>query len=95
MYGKACVEASVALNGGLKNDLNESLELFDEYIEENVILPESVLLDVPLVCQLPELPTGCETTALTMVFNYNGVDVTKTEMHMKCRNMKVIQLSAQ
>lgn len=32
------------------------------------------------VYQMPELPTGCEITAMTMVLNYYGCEVTKEEM---------------
>lgn len=38
------------------------------------------VLDVPLVLQNPELPTGCEATALTMVLNYYGYDIDKTKL---------------
>lgn len=34
----------------------------------------------PLIYQEPELPTGCEITALTMVLNYYGYDVDKVTM---------------
>ena len=34
----------------------------------------------PVVYQMPELPTGCEITALTMVLNYYGYNVSKTTM---------------
>jgi uncharacterized protein YvpB len=40
----------------------------------------NVDLDVPAVCQGPELPTGCEVTAVTMMLQYAGCDVTKTQM---------------
>ena len=33
-------------------------------------LPEAVLLDVPVVYQWPEMPNGCEATALTMLLQY-------------------------
>ncbi|RYL93457.1 S-layer protein [Sporolactobacillus sp. THM7-4] len=36
------------------------------------------LLDVPLIRQRPELPTGCEAVALTMALHYYGVNVSKT-----------------
>ncbi|MFJ5767634.1 C39 family peptidase [Lysinibacillus sp. NPDC093210] len=37
-------------------------------------------LAVPVIMQKPELPQGCEITALTAVLNYYGMDVTKLEM---------------
>lgn len=36
--------------------------------------------EFPVVLQMPELPTGCEVTALTMVLNYYGFMVEKTTM---------------
>ena len=35
---------------------------------------------VPLILQMPELPTGCEVTALTMMLHYYGFSVSKTTM---------------
>lgn len=34
----------------------------------------------PCLNQLPELPTGCEVTSLTMVLNYLGYDADKTDI---------------
>ncbi len=34
-------------------------------------------LNVPMVLQAPELPTGCEATTLTMLLNYYGFNVSK------------------
>lgn len=39
-----------------------------------------VLLDAPLISQLPELYNGCEVTCLTMLLNYLGVDVNKVTL---------------
>lgn len=36
--------------------------------------------DFPLELQMPELPTGCEITAMTMVLQYYGFDADKVEM---------------
>lgn len=41
-------------------------------------LPSSVSLKVPEVLQLPELPTGCESVALTMALEYEGFMLYKT-----------------
>jgi len=37
-------------------------------------------LNVPLVSQLPELPTGCEITAVTMMLQYKGANVNKVAL---------------
>ncbi len=37
-------------------------------------------LKVPLIYQKPELPSGCEIVALTMVLRYNNFNVGKTEL---------------
>lgn len=36
--------------------------------------------DFPIIYQMPELPTGCEITALTMAINYYGYPADKTVM---------------
>lgn len=35
----------------------------------------SVLIDVPLICQNPVLPTGCEATAAAMILQYWGENI--------------------
>lgn len=42
--------------------------------------PDMMNLDVGMVMQNPELPTGCEVTSLTMLMNYNGFGVSKTTL---------------
>ncbi|WP_404329933.1 C39 family peptidase [Mesobacillus maritimus] len=39
-----------------------------------------VKLNVPLVSQLPELPTGCEITAVTMMLQYKGAKADKVKL---------------
>lgn len=34
------------------------------------------LIDVPAICQYPQLPTGCESVAATMVLQYYDVNIT-------------------
>lgn len=45
--------------------------------EETDLLKESVLLDAPIINQLPDLPRGCEVTSLAMLLQYANVDVDK------------------
>ncbi|PWK13005.1 uncharacterized protein YvpB [Tumebacillus permanentifrigoris] len=44
---------------------------------------------VPTLAQRPELPTGCEATALTMLLQYEGVQVNKTTVAKKLPQLAV------
>lgn len=50
-------------------------------------LTESCRLDVETILQNPELPTGCEVTALATVLNYYGFNIDKVEL---CDNFLTI-----
>lgn len=43
-------------------------------------LPSTIELDVPTILQNPELPTGCEITSLTILLNYLGYPMDKTDL---------------
>ncbi|RRK11882.1 hypothetical protein D1831_00640 [Lactiplantibacillus garii] len=43
-------------------------------------VPTTLNLTVPLISQLPELPTGCEMTATTMMLQYAGVKLDKLQL---------------
>lgn len=45
---------------------------------ENTNVRES-LIPVPALCQYPELPTGCESTAAAMVLNFYGAEISPSE----------------
>lgn len=57
--------------------------------KDSPILPESKLLDVPLINQMdkPLLYNGCEVTSLAMVMQYHGIKVTKNEL---AKNIKTV-----
>ena len=46
----------------------------------NIILKDNIVLDIPLIKQLPELPRGCEVTSLAMILKYRGIDVDKMQL---------------
>lgn len=56
-----------------KNNNNSSISSENENSE----IESQVILDVPLISQLPELYNGCEITSLTMLLNYKGINVNK------------------
>ena len=43
-------------------------------------MPLTYQLDVPIISQYPELPTGCEITSLTILLNYLGYNIDKTTL---------------
>ena len=49
-------------------------------LAENIDCEPYVIEDFEAVYQLPQLQTGCEVTALTMVLNHYGYDVNKTTL---------------
>lgn len=63
--------------------LQKKVKIENTYdIQEKVKLDITpyVIPDFEIIYQNPELPTGCEITALTMVLNYYGYKVDKTTM---------------
>lgn len=54
----------------------------NRYVGENgyvtKTLPKKVLLTMEPLMQNPELPTGCESVALTMALEYSGFEIEKT-----------------
>ena len=46
-------------------------------LEKTKVVREIVILDVPVIYQYPDLPTGCESVALTEALNYYGFGLSK------------------
>lgn len=55
------------------------MERQEESIKESVGI-SNIRLQVPLFCQYPSLPTGCEATAAAMALQYWGEEVTPEEV---------------
>lgn len=74
MYAEAGMLQSAA-------HVQESVQTQTEHqpvTEGKLELPASAQLDIPEVFQMPELPTGCESVALTMALMYEGFELDKT-----------------
>ncbi len=74
------VNESDYLNEGNYQKNNNTF--FDVLKSENII-------DVPTICQYPDLPTGCEAVAATMVLRYYDEEITANEFAsnwLKCNN---------
>ena len=75
------------------NNTNETSEIdrtLEENKEERLVEQESAIAEsehqinsFDVIFQMPELPTGCEITALTMVLNYYGMEADKVEIATK------------
>lgn len=86
-YNNACAaynneEAYYATEVETTETLGVDLAMLDdaEEFQEQEAAAEYLIADFPIVIQMPELPTGCEVTALTMVLNYYGFDIDKVRM---------------
>lgn len=76
---------NAAENSPVKLKKYQSANAAGEYAEERSVKDEDDKNYVPFhsienlehIFQMPELPTGCEITSLTMVLNYYGINVEK------------------
>ncbi|MBP3040097.1 C39 family peptidase [Bacillaceae bacterium Marseille-Q3522] len=58
--------------------VRETKTFLDGQFDFSIIkIKEAVLLDAPLLSQLPELPRGCEVTSLAMLLQFAGADTDK------------------
>ena len=54
-----------------------NLEIEETFPFSIIEMKDSVLLDTPVIKQMPELPRGCEVTSLAMLLQHAGVTVDK------------------
>ena len=77
----ANLPAVTSLDNTNRDNSNQDPTLVDVAMEiAGNLDTQSILLPVANTLQLPELPTGCEITSLTIVLNYLGYSVDKEDM---------------
>lgn len=82
----AAVDANsddTAADADLVSDADWSVDSADTILASILssdLTDSKVVLDVPEILQNPELPTGCESVALTIALNSLGCDLQKTEI---------------
>jgi len=86
IHGKEyIIKAAIRDEDGTYNDIKEETPYIhnsteNAFVVETYIERNASYIDVPIVMQNPELPNGCEITALTSILNYYGMNVSKTTM---------------
>lgn len=74
-------ETSVPDDIQMENEAaQDEYETGDETENATEDVTENISLDVKVIYQYPDMPSGCEITSLTMVLNYMGIDVTNDYM---------------
>jgi uncharacterized protein YvpB len=76
--------------GTIKSWVHSPVFKTNDFLVEHFDMPiikikEQVVLTIPAVSQLPELPRGCEVTSLAMLLNQAGVSVNKMELAEKVK----------
>lgn len=59
--------------------------IYKDNIASAITVSKNILLDIPVIKQLPECHNGCEATSLTMMLNYAGIKVDKATVVSKMK----------
>ena len=62
---------------------NQTIKIQNNTIEKRETTQKKVLLNVPIVHQMPELYNGCEVASITMLLQYAGIQVNKFDVAKK------------
>ncbi len=80
---ESSVETETEMIETTTENISETTAFTDITAEESTEENFSVYIEMENIPQLPELPVGCEITALTIALKYYGFDVTKEDMAKK------------
>lgn len=69
-----------SIDGWYQIDYKDQIGYISAVSLKDVKAQTSALLDVPLIAQRPELPTGCEITSVTMMLQYKGCEVNQIDL---------------
>lgn len=59
---------------------NPAVTVYKKPVINNNTVSAAAQLNVPVISQKPELPSGCEATSFAMLLNYIGVSITKLQI---------------
>lgn len=80
LLGIGMLMGFVAYTAKIPVPVTMEIDMQTETVDAETVNLESVCLHVPICCQFPSLPTGCEATAAAMVLQYWGEEVTPEEV---------------
>lgn len=77
---KQNVDKIVEAAEGIEPERSHKIIVTNHKVNKTGLSKKQTKIPVNYLSQNPELPSGCEITALTTVMNYYGCDITKTDM---------------